>query len=444
MKSQPKTHFVFRLSLLVLLGGSISSPSYSSQLGQKYEVAKWNGKLDKKKRRTGTWIYATSSVRLIIANYKAGELDGNYQSYYANGKKRQQSSYTTNLMTGKFAIFYNNKNNSNAVRGYYHRGHKSKMWSRWAPDSRLISQVHFDHGLKSGYYTSFVDGKTYQVLHYRQGMLDGLSKTYNPTHNKVIAQGRYVKNVRQGTWRYWVNDGSKLKRVAIFVNGRLNGKLTQYNENGRLWKIWSYKNGIMEGPYKEFFDTKNRIISSSGLYINGKREGTWTSYYKSSKVWKRGPYKNGELHGNYNQYYKSGRLWKTTNYSANKLQGSYTLFSDRNPSVKLLSGQYQNNFRTGKWIYWYPDGKTINKAIYYKKGALNGTTTRYYPSGRKWVKSQYKQNELNGIYIEYYDNMRNSKKLRGLHKNNIPTGKWTYWNSLGKVIKPHKHANKGL
>jgi len=429
---------------LFLLPFSTPMLVHASPIGTTYEGPKWQGKVDKKKRRVGQWVYATKNVRLIVANYKAGELHGLYESFYANGKKRQRSSYVTNLLNGKFEIFYNNKLNTPAVRGYYLKGQKNRQWARWTPHTRLISQAGYNKGLIDGDYTSFVDGKMYQLFKYRKGKLHGLAKTYSPAHNQVIAQGRYVKNLRQGTWKFWGSDGSKLTRIAKYTNGRLQGIVIQYNENGRVWKNLSYQNGTLHGPYKVFFDLKSRIISDRGHYINGEREGVWTSYYRSSKIWKRSPYKKGQLHGSYVQYYRNGRVWKTLTYSTSKLQGKYTLYSDRSIDAQLLSGQYHNNFRTGKWRYWYPDGKTVNKIVFYKKGAINGVTTRFYPSGRQWVKSQYKQNELDGFHIEYYDNERNSKKLRGAHKNNIPDGKWTYWNTQGKVVirRKHKHAKK--
>ncbi|VAW71701.1 hypothetical protein MNBD_GAMMA12-25 [hydrothermal vent metagenome] len=431
---------ILLIVMIFLFPSTAANASFSPQ-GIKLEAPKWQGTLDKKKRRVGQWIYGSKSISLIIANYKAGELHGSYQSFYANGKKRQQAAYITNLLSGQFTIYYNNKNNTPAVRGKYHKGHKFRLWSRWTFDHRLISQANYDKGLLNGHYVSYVNSKIYQKLHYRHGLLDGLAIKYNPANKKIVEQGSHLKNVRHGIWRFWSSDGSKLNKTAQYTKGRLHGIVIQYNENGRLWKSISYKNGILDGLYKEYFDIKNKIISTSGNYTNGKRQGIWTYYYSASRVWKRSAYIKGNLHGNHIFYYPSGRVLKTMTYLANKLHGKFEIFSDRKHKSKLLTGQYRNNFRTGKWLYWYPDGKTANKIVYYKKGSINGVSTRYYPSGRQWVKSQYKKNELNGVYIEYYDNARNSKKLRGAHKNNIPNGKWTYWNSQGKVVASHKQKH---
>ncbi len=440
MKSYP-TNYSILLLMMIFLFTSPTAPASFSPQGIKLEAPQWQGKLDRKKRRVGRWIYGSKNTSLIIANYKAGELHGAYKSFYANGKKRQQTSYITNLLSGPFTIYYNNKNNTPAVRGNYHKGHKFRLWARWTFDHRLISQATYREGLLNGESISYVNSKIYQRLHYRNGLLEGLAKKYNPANSKIVEQGAYLKNVRHGVWKFWSSDGSKLNKVATYTMGQLNGIVTQYNENGRLWKLISYKNDVLHGHYKEFFDRKNKAVSTSGNYINGQRQGIWTYFYSASKVWKRSPYIKGNLHGNHIQYYPSGRVLKRMAYVANKLHGKFEIFSDRRINSRLLTGQYHNNFRTGKWLYWYPDGKTANKIVFYKKGAINGLSTRYYPSGRQWVKSQYKKNELNGFYIEYYDNPRNSKKLRGAHKNNIPNGKWTYWNSQGKVVTAHKQKH---
>jgi len=442
-----KLHLNLSFSMIFLLSFFFSFNATAQQASAQATAnaggkAEWKGKFDKKKRKLGRWVYySKSGTQLIVANYVKGKLHGDYKSFYASGKKKQQSGYIDNLLSGNYEVFYNNKSNSPAVRGAYFAGLKSGIWSRWTLDNKLVSTANYTKGLKNGIYTSFVNNTVYLTLAYKNGLLHGPARRYNIRNKKVIEQGMYLNNQQQGVWKYWGSDG-KLTKVANYNNGLLNNKLVRYNENGHKWKVWSYNKGVLHGPYVEYFGSRKPRVYISGTYANNERTGTWVYRYTSSKVWQRFSYKKDKIQGNYLQYYKSGRLWKITEYSDDKKHGKFIIYNDQNIKRRLLTGHYLNNLQHGKWSYWYPDGKTINKIVIYQNGVLHGISTQYYPSGRRWVKSHYKQDELNGGYFKFYNNPRGSIQLRGKYLNSSPVGTWTSWNPLGKIIKRKKYSQE--
>lgn len=431
------------ISLIVSFSIKVAAQQPSQANANTAGKAEWKGRFDKKKRKLGRWVYySKSGAQLIIANYVKGKLHGDYKSFYENGRKKQQCSYIDNLLNGKYEVFYNNKSNSPAVRGAYLAGLKSEKWSRWTLDNKLVSTANYTKGLKDGIYTSLVNNTVYLTLVYKNGLLHGPARRYNIANKKVIEHGMYINNQQQGIWKYWGNDGNKLKKIAHYKNGLLNNTMIQYNENGHKWKVWSYTKGILQGPYTEYFGSSKPRIFISGTYADNERTGVWTYRYASAKVWQRVTYKNNKIQGKYLQYYKSGRVWKITEYVDDKKHGKFVIYTDQNQKRRLLTGQYRNNLQQGKWSYWYPDGKTINKIVIYQNGALNGISTQYYPSGRRWVKSHYKQDELNGSYFKFYNNPRGSIQMRGKYQNSNPVGTWTSWSTLGKIIKRKNYSHK--
>ncbi|MDC1448852.1 hypothetical protein N8336_02040 [Flavobacteriaceae bacterium] len=101
------------------------------------------------------------------------------------------------------------------------------------------------------------------------------------------------------------NDDSingSIKERTHYLNGKKDGQSLVWYQNQQLHKNVNYKNGSLNGSFKEFFEFGG--ISSEGNYANDKKIGFWRVFI-GDKI---------ELKGNYSDEYGDREgLWQITN-----------------------------------------------------------------------------------------------------------------------------------
>lgn len=75
---------------------------------------------------------------------------------------------------------------------------------------------------------------------------------------------------------------------------------------------------------------------------------------------------------------------------------------------KRLEGEYKNNERDGKWIY-------------------------YYESGKLWSEGFFRQGKSEGLRVTYFEN--GSKRYEGHYKNDLRIGLWKFYDESGKLVQ---------
>ena len=125
------------------------------------------------------------------------------------------------------------------------------------------------------------------------------------------------------------------------INGKQEGKVTWWYENGQKALEGNYKNGKLEGKQTYWYD--NGQLWYEGNYINGKLEGKWTGWHENGQLWYEGNYINGKLEGKWTEWYENGQ--------------------------KSIEANFIYGKADGKWTKWYEDG-TIEKVENYENGEL--------------------------------------------------------------------------
>jgi len=127
---------------------------------------------------------------------------------------------------------------------------------------------------------------------------------------------------------WWSGCRSHIKN---WHNGKLDGECITYHYYrpdlpcDRIKMIQTFKNGILEGMFKEYAENGVTLLTS-GNYKNHKKEGEWRIYDKEGKINYIENFRKGRKHGYWAQFYKDGSEW--------------------------LEGVYQDGFKHGKWIQW--------------------------------------------------------------------------------------------
>lgn len=82
-----------------------------------------------------------------------------------------------------------------------------------------------------------------------------------------------------------------------------HGVVTYYFPNETIFKKVTFKKGMMDGNYLEYYKTGE--LKENGRYDKGKRDGSWKLYNKSGKIKTKGTYKEGEKVGVWKTFYKN-------------------------------------------------------------------------------------------------------------------------------------------
>lgn len=98
----------------------------------------------------------------------------------------------------------------------------------------------------------FENGKLFQLVHYKNGILDGNRKIYY--------------------------ESGQLKTNSNYKNGKLNGKWESYYSNGKMEAQGKYEDNQREGNWKTYYDDGK--LESEGKYVFDKKVEVWkTNYY---------------------------------------------------------------------------------------------------------------------------------------------------------------------
>ena len=148
-----------------------------------------------------------------------------------------------------------------------------------------------------------------------QGNYDKL--TSNHTEGGILEEGFAKDESKEGTWLKYDKEGN-LIGITSYMDGKINGPSIEMNNRGQITrkqyflddvpngiygdykfgrakKEVNYKNGVMDGVYKEFYN--NGKLQRSINYTNGVMDGPMKYYNEEGEVTLEYSYKNGEKVG---------------------------------------------------------------------------------------------------------------------------------------------------
>ena len=181
--------------------------------------------LDKQGRRQGHWIRTDKDgSKIYEGNFKDGLETGTFTYYYHDGTVRIRNTYTE---PGKRCMHeaYDEQGHLLA-RGEYNQRNRDGLWKFYAEDGRLVKEASYKMGIKDGRHVIF-------------------------EHNGDTAEiANWQNNHRHGRW--WKRIGEKGYITGNYVNGGLEGRLVEYDENGKLAREGFYLGGLKHGDYRYY------------------------------------------------------------------------------------------------------------------------------------------------------------------------------------------------
>jgi len=128
--------------------------------------------------------------------------------------------------------------------------------------------------------------------------------TLKDASGNLSQSGMVEDGMPVGNWAEYYPNGL-VKSVTPYVKGKKEGLAIEINSSGQLEKRMMYHNGQLNGEYKEFRYT---TLKEERHYQNGKLEGIVKVYYDNGKIMEEGAYQNGTRHGVSKWYDQEGNV----------------------------------------------------------------------------------------------------------------------------------------
>lgn len=173
------------------------------------------------------------------------------------------------------------------------------------------------------------EGRLQAEVSVVNGRKDGPVRFFH-ADGSLQTEGQYARDARHGAWTTVGPMGDTLS-IVNYRHGRKDGLQAYWAENGQLLRIERFSKGLPDGPLYRFFAD------------GSPRQITW--------------YKDGVAEGTYMEWYKVDST-----------------------SIAITAGQFHHGGRTGRWTWFYGNGKPQRQGRYVG-GRQVGTWRHWDPKG---------------------------------------------------------------
>ncbi|ALJ03682.1 hypothetical protein APS56_00305 [Pseudalgibacter alginicilyticus] len=341
-------------------------------------------------------------------------------------------SNSTNHKTEEVSEIINDIENSNIVDslGYFkdlsgRNGIKKTFFN----EGNLHKVENYKNGLLDGVYQEYYEnGKLFKEGVYNKGFLKGPLKTYY-IHGTIKHITEYNESGKHGIQEKYNIDGT-LAEILTYAIDNKNGSFKKFHEDGKtLKKEGSYKNNILAGIYKEYYN--NGDISLSCIYKEGFKDGPEIKYYENgNQQWVKN-YVNGKLRGIQKYFYDNKQLSKWEFYNDNGKQHGENKEYYKNGKLAITI-LYENGRVVDVIEQQNSKGRNINKSKVKQNPYAIGNIIKLYDNNKIRFYATYTDGVLDGEIKEYYEN--GQLKCEGFYNYGSRDGKFKYYYPSG-VLK---------
>lgn len=298
-------------------------------------------------------------------------------------------------------------------------------------DSELIQQRRPDGSVQVERYVAQDDEGNY-VNH-------GTWKQYNE-EGKIIAEGRFIKNQRHGTWQ----------RHFEAANVKLCNEAPYKSFTGPFISEATLNHGKLHGSWVIYDHEKNKV--SEIEFADGKRHGKATWFYPNGKPMQISTFVDGVINGELIRYeedgsvkakeeYQDGRKVETqVDYYANKQKRSETKYlhpklviamQDDFWNVTLAAFAARGEARQhGVWTAWHQNGQKMEEGTF-DFGRRVGKFYSWHANGQKASEGDYHEGKQHGAWTWWHAN--GQKQTSGNYTHGRRSGDWAWWNEEGRI-----------
>jgi antitoxin component YwqK of YwqJK toxin-antitoxin module len=247
---------------------------------------------DKRGKLDGDYtIWRNKKVARVHGQYEHGKRDGLWVWSDRDANKEREGNYLDGKRDGPWTEWFENKI---VFTGHYTRGKPDGEFIYYDRNENELGRFDIKDGTGT-MLTFWPNKKVASRQHYYQGAADGLYQELTK-EGKVVVEGRFRGDQRHGIWRELTPEGIPTLEQS-WKRGRLDGPVTKYVD-GVIATQATFKEGKATGPYAELRAGKPAV---TGQFTDDRRTGTWTEYDAEGRVTLTASYKDGVLDGMWRQ-----------------------------------------------------------------------------------------------------------------------------------------------
>ena len=276
--------------------------SFYSQLGVQIETGHYKNGL-----KTGDWgkIYVNEDVSpREKKTYINDSLDGNYISYFYNGKIDSTGIFSKNRQIGIWTSYHSD--GAVSKKGNYINGKKDGVWKQYYTTEQIQANKKYINGKKEGLWEYFyANGQLEKIEKYTEGIEDSTWVAYHPD-GSIKHKNYYDNGIKIGVWETYYDTG-KLEKQRFYNNGKQDGIYRHFNPQGNVIYLVTYKDGLKHGEYKYFSPKTGKPIREE-FFKEDKKHGIQKEYYTNGQLKLQENFSYGKKQGKFFTYYENGQI----------------------------------------------------------------------------------------------------------------------------------------
>lgn len=179
-----------------------------------------------------------------------------------------------------------NKTNENGKRD-------GKWIGYFEGSNRVRYEGVFKNGVEQGVFNFFEDSEKSNIVAKRDfSSQDGNAfTTFFDSKGKKVSEGNFKNKEKEGKWVYYQADGKTILSEENYTAGALNGVRKVFYKSGIPSDEMTYKNGKLNGELFQF--AENGQVIKEEFYIDDLKDGKAIYRDSSGKITEEGEFSMG-------------------------------------------------------------------------------------------------------------------------------------------------------
>jgi uncharacterized protein len=385
------------------------------------------------------------------------EKHGVWKYYDKNGNLEEIQNYYRNKLHGAVLQFYGKDRPKS--EGYFRMGLQDSVFRTWHENGTLIIDAFYKNDMPFGTWNYFYPSGDTMLVEYYRDTIPLVLSFFEKNGEQTVQNGFGTMKTSYSNGKpkdiYSFSEGLKdgpfsefhvaghAEVSGFYSKGLKSGTWTHRYYTGQLHKIVSYDQGVLNGLYVNYYD--NEEIRVTGRYLNGLKDSIWTWYTNTGVMDMTGTFIKDTQHGEWIYNYPNGQCSYKGAFDMGKRSGVWVYYYP--DGSRHRQGSYKDDLEDGRWQTWYESGKLLMDGVYVL-GKENGQWLNYWENGKIKNSGHFKKGVLHGKWESYFPN--GSMNISGSYKNGLKSGQWLDYYSNGKarelvtykIVKTKSKLNK--
>ena len=182
-------------------------------------------------------------------------------------------------------------------------------------DAQTINGIIFLQDMNEPYtgnnLCKYTNGQVESKGNIKNGKLNGKVTTWYE-NGQIRSEELYIEGNLVDKTRYSYYENDEIKSKLHFINSKLEGNSTYWHENGQIKTEGNYKDGKRDGKWTHWYE--NGLKWKEGNYKDSKRDDMWSTWYKNGLKWTVENYKDAMKDGKSTEWFANGQIKTEENY----------------------------------------------------------------------------------------------------------------------------------